>query len=169
MIGVIEETAARVLEQTPGAVVRHRLLRDVLRQPSSSLELQRARDDLEHSRSVQQLANEQWEDGGWGRFHSRDTRLKQKIPTTEVGVERALSLGLDASHPILQKASAYISAIMQGDVEFPDYHEKNDRWQTGMRLFLASTLSLIHPDHPALRDDKELWHGIARRALRSGT
>lgn len=168
MIGVIEETATKILEQTSGAVVRHRLLRDVLRKASNSPELQQARDNLNHSRCVQELADEQWADGGWGAFHSRSTRLKQRIRSTEVGVERALSLGLDASHPILQKASAYILAIMQGDIEFPDYHEKNDRWQTGMRLFLASTLSLIYPDHPALNDDRALWHEIARRTFQSG-
>jgi hypothetical protein len=169
MISIIEETAIRILEQTPGVVVRHRLLRDVLRVAPDSPELQQAKAALQTSRCVQQLAEQQWEDGGWGRFHSKDTRLKQRIPTTETGVERALSLGLDASHPILKKASTYILAIMRGEVEFPDYHEKNDRWPTGMRLFLASTLSRIHPDHPALRSDRELWHEIAVRAFRSGT
>jgi hypothetical protein len=168
MIGVIEETATRILEQTPGTVVRYRLLRDVLRKAPNSPELQQAKDGLKHSRWVQELADEQWIDGGWGAFHSRSTRLKQKIPSTEVGVERALSLGLDAAHAILQKASAYILAIMQGDIEFPDYHEKNDRWQTGMRLFLASTLSLIYPDHPALDNARKLWHEIARRTFQSG-
>jgi hypothetical protein len=169
MIRVIEESATDVLAQTPGVVVRHRLLRDVLTMAPDSPKLQQARADLDESRCVQQLADEQWEDGGWGRFHSRDTRRKQRIPTTEAGVERALSLGLDASHPILQKASVYILAVMQGDVEFPDYHEKNDRWPTGMRLFLASTLSLIIPDYKALSDDRELWYEIARRTFRSGT
>ena len=168
MIRIIEETATEVLEQTPGAVVRHRLLRDVLRKASNSLELQQAKNNLAHSRCVQELADAQCENGGWGRFHSKNTRLKQKTLTTEVGVERALSLGLDVSHPILQKALAHILAIMQGDLEFPDYHERNDRWKTGMRLFLASTLSLIYPDHPALNDDRELWHEIAKRTFQSG-
>jgi hypothetical protein len=168
MIGVIEETAMKILEQTPGAVVRHRLLRDVLKRASNCPELQQAKNNLKYSQCIQELEQEQRENGGWGAFHSRSTRLKQKTPSTEVGVERALSLGLDASHPILQKALAYILAIMQGDIEFPDYHEKNDRWPTGMRLFLASTLSLIYPDHPALNDDRKLWHEIARRTFQSG-
>jgi hypothetical protein len=57
---------------------------------------------------------------------------------------------------------------MQGDADFPDREEKNDRWQTGKRLFLASTLSRIDPDHPALHRDRQLWHEIAERAFRSG-
>jgi len=98
MIGVIEETAARILEQKPEPVVLYRLLRDVLKGAYNSPELQQAAEDLKHSRYVEELADEQWVDGGWGAFHSRSTRLKHKVPSTEVGVERALSLGLDASH-----------------------------------------------------------------------
>jgi hypothetical protein len=168
MIDNIETTATKILDQAPGVVVRYRLLWDVLKRGADCPELRQAKDDLQHSLHIQELNREQWKDGGWGAFHSRSTRLKQKIPSTEVGVERALSLGLDASHPILQKASAYIVGIMQGDIAFPDHHEKNDRWPTGMRLFLASTFSLIHPDHSVLNDDRELWHEIAKRTFQSG-
>jgi len=167
-IATIETIAARLLEWDAGSVVRYRLLRDVLRRPAKDPEMTQARADLAGSRCIRELADEQWEDGGWGAFHSRSTRLKQKIASTEVGVERALALGLDASHPILQKASQYLLAIMQGKLAFPDYHEKNDRWQTGMRLFLASTLSLIQPGHPILDEDRRLWLEIARRTFQSG-
>ncbi len=169
MISSIENTAKRILDQTTEVVVRYRLLRDVLRVELHSPELQKAKDELKHSRCIQDLSNEQHTDGGWGAFHSRSSRLKQKVPSTEVGVERALYLGLNASHPILKKAASYILAIMNGDIAFPDYHEKNDRWQTGMRLFLASTLSLINPKHPALNDDRKLWLNITKKTFRTGT
>jgi len=113
----------------------------VLRRPDDDPELKWAKGRLGLSLCVQELEGEQWEDGGWGAFHSRSTRLKQKIASTEVGVERALALGLDRSHPVLEKASAYIIDIMEGRRAFPDHHERNDRWETGMRLFLASTLA----------------------------
>ena len=164
----IETIAARLLEQEPGPVVRCRLLRDVLRRPANDTELEQAKANLVQSRRVHELADEQWKDGGWGAFHSRSTKVKQKIASTEVGVERALALGLDATHPILHKATQYLLAIMQGKLAFPDYHEKNDRWQTGMRLFLASTLSLIQPGHPILDEDRQLWLEIARRTFQSG-
>ncbi len=157
------------MHRSPGAVVRYRLLRDVLRRAGDCSELLRAKDDLKLSRCIQELGGEQRGDGSWGAFHSRSSLTKQKIPSTEVGVERALSLGLDAAHPILRKASAYLRDILQGKRAFPDYHEKNDRWPTGMRLFPASTLSLIRPGHPLLNPDRGLWAGIARRTFRSGT
>ncbi len=168
MITLIEDTATRVLEHDPDSVVRYRLLRDVLKLAPGTPELQKARDNLKQSRCIQELASEQRADGGWGAFHSRSTRLRQKIASTEVGVERALALGLDASHPVLHNASSCILNIMQGVIAFPDAAEKNDRWKTGKRLFLASTLSLIHPAHPLLNSDRELWHVIARRTFQSG-
>lgn len=168
MIAAIEGAAERILEQSPGVVVRFRLLRDVLRSPRGDPALQSARANLDESQNIQELAAAQQEDGGWGRFHSGSARLKGKISSTEVGVERALALGLDAKHPVLEKASNYILNIMDGRIAFPDYHEKNDRWETGMRLFLASTLSLIQPDHPVLASDRYLWRAIAEVAFQSG-
>ena len=122
MIDVIEKTAVTILEQIPGIVVRYRLLRDALRKASNCPELQQAKDNLQFSQCIQELEQEQWEDGGWGAFHTRSTRVRQKIPSTEVGVERALSLGLDASHPILRNASAYILGIMHGNATVPRFN-----------------------------------------------
>jgi hypothetical protein len=57
---------------------------------------------------------------------------------------------------------------MEKKIAFPDPAEKNDRWQTGVRLILASTLSLIHPTHPVLDRDRNLWQTIAERTFQSG-
>ena len=168
MIEKIINIAKQILEQSPGVVVRLRLLRDVLRKEPNSSELQRAKENLKYSLCIRELEQEQRQNGSWGAFHSRSTKLKQKIPSTEVGIERALTLGLEPSDPILEKATQYILDIMEGKIVFPDYHEKNDRWQTGMRLFLASTLSLIYPNHPILHKDRILWHEIAKRSFRFG-
>jgi hypothetical protein len=76
MMHAIEDTATSILERAPGPVVSYRLLRDVLRLSADAPELQKAKDKLEHSWCIQELAAEQWADGGWGAFHSRNTRLK---------------------------------------------------------------------------------------------
>jgi hypothetical protein len=46
MIDVIEETATKILEQSPGVVVRYRLLRDVLRKSPDDPALCQARDRI---------------------------------------------------------------------------------------------------------------------------
>ena len=168
MIEEITDISNQILTQSPGAVVRYRLLRDVLSRAPEDSELREAKQNLTNSRQIQELAREQWQDGGWGAFHSRKTKRKQKIPTTEVGVERALALGLDGSHPILVRTADYIQKIITGASSFPDYHEKNDRWPTGMRLFLASTLSRIQPSNPILDQDRALWKEVAARTFQTG-
>lgn len=168
MVHSIKQIAYQILELNPDVVPTFRLIRDVLKTPPSSPEYTAARRGLDRSETVKELLCEQWSDGGWGAFHSRSTRIKQKIPSTEVGVERALSLGFNKDDECLKRVSEYILAIMHGKTVFPDYHEKNDRWQTGMRMFLASTLALIDPNHAELHSDRKLWHEILCRSFHSG-
>jgi len=168
VVDQLEHAAQAILALDPEPVVRCRLLRDILRRPAGDPDLEQARTTLDASPGVQELAAEQRADGSWGPFHSQDTRLKQRILTTEQGVDRALALGLDAGHPILQSAASYIAAVMAGRLPFPDRPEKNDRWPTGQRLFLAGTLSLVEPHHSLLDAERALWLDIASRAFRSG-
>lgn len=165
----IQETAGKIILQNPGPVVRMRLLRDVLHLPFESEEVQQAREELEKSRWVQLIEKEQWPDGSWGRLHSQDSCTMQKIPTTEYGVERALALGLDADHPVLQNTLRYLVELLTGKIECRDRAEVNDRWATGVQLFTGSTLSRIKADDAILDDVWQLWVDIARRTFESGT
>ncbi|MHA2362688.1 MAG: hypothetical protein ACXAC7_01925, partial [Candidatus Hodarchaeales archaeon] len=106
-------------------------------------------------------------DGSWGRLHSQDTSVKQKIITTEWGVEKAISLGLDAQHPILIKALDYLTNIIDSGA-CRDPPEKNDRWTTGVRLFIASTISKILPNHPTIEGVRQLWEKIVYRTFSDG-
>lgn len=164
----VHETARRILIQGADPVVRLRLLRDVLRQGPDSPEVMQARNDLLQSRWMRALEREQWSDGSWGRLHSQDTSAKQAIPTTEAGVARALALGLDAAHPVLDRASRYLAGVLEGTAPYRDRPEKNDRWPTGVRLFAAATLAEIEPGHPVLDDVWHLWAAIARRTFATG-
>jgi hypothetical protein len=165
---VIRETAEHLLAHDPAPVVRHRLLRDVLQRPETDRERIEARRGLDQSRWVQELANEQWEDGSWGRLHSKESAAGQKIGTTEVGVERGLALGLDAGHPILVNAAAHLSDILQARVSCRDRPEKNDRWPTGVQLFAAATLARINPEDEVLDQAWSLWLTIVERCFAGG-
>lgn len=164
MINLLQETALKILRQSPDVIVRNKLKYEILGQS----EIAQEKLYLDASRHVQTLANEQHDDGSWGRFHSQDSRSKQKIPTTEFAVERAIYLGLGTTHPILVKAASYIEQVLDQTLPFLDYPETNNRWETGKRLFLASTLSCIQPDHPLVVSERSLWLAIAERAFQSG-
>src|SRR5687768_14206457 len=140
-----ESIGARLLADARSPVVRYRVLRDVLRLRRNDARLLAARENAARSRWVNQLATEQRADGSWGRFHSADSALRRRVPTSEAAIGRAIDLGLDRSHPILRKAAAHVAAILRGDAQFPDPAEKNERWPAGVRLFCASTLAGIDP------------------------
>ncbi len=160
--------AKGLLAMEPSPIVRLRLLRDVLGSNLDQGEWRSLIEIVNQSPHVRLLADEQRDDGGWGAFHSRRSSVKRRIATTEIAVERAIHLGLDGEHPILERAKDHILSIMCGRVPFPDRHEKNDRWPTGMRMILAATLSLIDPLHDELERDRSLWREIAIRTFQSG-
>jgi hypothetical protein len=158
----IQIRTKQLLEMQPSPAAALRLRRDVLQIDPHSRQLESG------SLQARHLIDEQREDGSWGAFHSRDTSSQQRIATTEIAVERAICLGFEGNHPILERAREYILSMMHGKVSFPDRHEKNDRWPTGMRMFLASTLAMIDPFHEILDEDRSLWCEIARRSFQSG-
>lgn len=165
---LIHDIADQILEADPDPAIRLRLLHDVLRYSPESPQFIQVKNDLDESRWVAQLKSEQRQDGSWGRFHSEDTKRKQSIPTTEFGVERAQSLGVNDSHPIVSKAINYLVRLLEGQIDFPDPPEKNDRWPTGAKLFTASTLARVKPDHPALNESLKLWSAITEKTFASG-
>jgi hypothetical protein len=165
----VRAVCLELLRAKPDPSVRVRLLRDGLQVPSGDARIHVAREALEDSIHVALLRNEQRGDGSWGRLHSRDTASSQSVPTTEWAVERAAAIGLDANHPILNAAAAYLAGVVEGRIVSSDPPEKNDRWATGLRLMAASTLARIDPNHPAVDPVWALWHEIAKRTFASGT
>ncbi len=165
----VRALAIEILRGKPDPAVRVRLLRDVLRVGRDDERLCAARATLDDSGHVAGLRDEQRADGSWGRLHSRDTRSPQLVKTTEWAVERALALGLEASHPLLAAACVHLASVVEGQAAVSDPAERNDRWATGLRLFAAATLSRIDPQHSSLDSVWDLWHEIARRAFVGGT
>lgn len=147
----LKEVTEEILAEHPDPVVYYRLLRDVLKKPRDDQDIIQARHNLNHSRWVHQLEGEQCENGSWGRFHTMDTKKRQKIVTTEFGVTRARALGLDASHPILLKTIQYITGLLNHVIPFPDRREVTvPNWDDSIQLIQAATLAQIQPDAPIL-------------------
>ncbi len=91
----IESLGRAILELRPNAIVRQRILRDVLQLPPGNRDLEIARTQAISHPWVKDLSIEQYSDGSWGRFHSMDSTLKARFQTTEIAVRRALALALD--------------------------------------------------------------------------
>ena len=167
-LDILREAARKVLAELPDPPVRVRLLREVLERPADDAELVSATAALDDSPHVRVLLDEQRADGSWGRFHSADSSAKQKIGTTEMGVERALELGLAHDHRVFARVRPYLEGILDGTVPFPDRAEKHENWPTGVAMFAGATLSRFAPESPALDETWEFWTAVAQRSFRNG-
>lgn len=159
--------AEGIVEDDPDPIVEFRLLRDVLHVGGSRLE--QARRGIEDSRWVRLLEEEQHSDGSWGRFHSADSSARTAIPTTEYAIDRGLALGLDGEHRVFTRAIAYLTDVLAGRIGVPDRSERNDRWETGVRLFVASCLARVDPSHEDVEEVRSVWAEIVVRSFVSGT
>jgi hypothetical protein len=158
----------RLLDHQPNAIVRYRLLRDVVKVPSDSPELVTARHRLLEHPWVAQLAREQKLNGVWGRFHTQDTKNKTVFITSEQAIQRALALGLDKDTPILVKAVKYMEEVLTGEAVWSDWVEKSEGWPIGVEAITAATLAQVDPDHPALGPVHEYWVRVASRSFPNG-
>lgn len=162
------ERADRLQIQKLDPIPKYLLVRDILTLPARDLQLLRAKEQIALSKWVQQLYASQWPDGSWGRLHTSDTAVRQVIPTTEAGVERALALGLDAGDTLLVKTADFLEAVLAGYITIRDHAERNDRWPHGIELFTASTLARINPRANVLDEAWEKWFAIAQNSVASG-
>lgn len=158
----------QILNENPDPVVKYRIWRDLLEADNSCDEFFQAGQDLERCPSVRELELEQHPDGSWGRFHTRDRKVKQKFATTEQGVERGLALGIGPASSVMSKAARYISTIISDKVRFPDPPEKNQRWKIATKLFTASTLCRIRNDFVLTEPVWQTWNEIAQRTFEDG-
>ena len=167
----LHETGEKLLELNLGPVPRLLLLRDVLRVDPTDPAYIEAQQALETSKWVTLLRESQHSDGTWGRFHTRDSRLRSPFPTTEIAISTALDCGLDKHHPILAKAMAKVREYAKGVCSWPDRAEIHDNplaWNVWVRHFSAGVLAQVDSTHPALEPFRQVWAEAVKVSFQSG-
>ena len=74
--------------------VRYKVLFSLLDVPYQDGELTALRKDFLKSDIVEEMYQTQDIHGGWGKLRSKDYSAKARIPTSGVGIERCLYIGL---------------------------------------------------------------------------
>lgn len=77
--------------------VQYKVKFSILDTPYEDKELSLLREAFLKSDIVEEMAQTQDDYGGWGNFQSKDYSVKAKIPTSSVGIERCLYIGLTAA------------------------------------------------------------------------
>jgi phage baseplate assembly protein W len=165
----IQRSATGILETNPDGVVRYRLLREVLCEPSNNPALIQAKNAALSSKWVRQLEEAQLPDGSWGRFHSQDTKKKTAFRTTEEAIERAFALGLEPSDEVLLHARQYILEVLHGDAQITDRYEHNEAWPLLVQFILAGRLAQLDPANKMLDSFWSYWVEVANQAFSSGS
>jgi hypothetical protein len=153
----------RIQALSPCAAVQYRIKR-ILRQDIGSDLF----DAFYSSKWVELLKANQLEDGGFGRFHSRDSKKKQKFPTTELAVDSMKMLGIPRGNPMADKLCDYMEQLLRREIEWPDGFEKNKWYRPAQPLFVASKLSVFGSDCRAYLEIFNSWHAILKEAFADG-
>lgn len=165
----IESLGARLLVQTQQPVARFRLLREVMRVSDGEDALQKAHAALLNSRWVEELAQAQQADGSWGRFHSRDSALRLRFPTSELALYRARALGLSPEEAFVQRSLQWMEAILMGKAAWSDPAEKHEGWPINTRFITAGTLALFDSANPFLPPLADRWVKVVNATFANGT
>jgi hypothetical protein len=133
--------------------------------------------DIEAIRSskwYKHLADEQWKDGSWGRFHSMDASIakKQKFVSTEAALGRMKELSLSKDDPIVTKCAQIMERYIRGEETWTDHiekHKDNGKGHMFCRPFLtAARLNMIDPENPVIKPFRDVVSKTLNTAFVSG-
>lgn len=134
---------------------------DIYKAPPTSAGYMEAYNHMKQSKWYRELAEEQREDGSWGRFHSMDSRVsaKQKFVTTEAALRRARELCLTKDDPIIAKCIKLMEQYVNGEKMWTDNIEKHhDGGKSHLRFRLyatAANINLFDPDNPVVKPKQD--------------
>ena len=153
----------QIQELSPCAAVKYRIKRILKQKTDSELF-----DEFYNSKWVEFLKANQYHDGGYGRFHSRNSKIKQKIPTTERAVDSIKMLELQRGNPLVDRLCDYMERLLKHEIEWPDGFEKNIWYGPAQPLFIASKLSVFGSTCNEYKEVFNCWHTLLKEAFADG-
>jgi hypothetical protein len=161
-------TGKLLLDRQTNPVIRHKILKDILKTEKNDQELKVLKAAVIDSPLVKELEDEQLYDGSWGRFHWKDYSVRNKFPTTCIAIDRALYLGLEKQDMILDNALAHVEEVIQGKVRLPDPYEVNERWPALHKNRIAYCLEKLDPYNQYVDSVWHTWLYIVSRVFQDG-
>ena len=126
-ISEFEKHAMALYEFCEYPAVRYNILYTLLDVPYEDERLTKLRKEFLKSDIIEELYACQEANGGWGLLRSKDYSVKAKIPTSGVGIERCLYLGLTLEdRDLLFMAREYLLSFLEGNPPEPVF-ETNER------------------------------------------
>jgi len=167
---IIEYLLSNITDPVPNFI----LVKELCKKDPSSPDYINAYRQMQQSKWYRELADEQREDGSWGRFHTQDTKapVKRKFVTTEAALRRARELSLPKDDPIVAKCIKYMERIVRGEETWTDNIEKhhdNGKSHMRARLFVtAADINVFDPENPVVGPMRDVFVRTLEIALSKG-
>lgn len=167
-INEFQEHVQALLDFCQYPAVHYKAKFSLLDIPYKDNRLAELRPEFLKSDIVEELYQTQDENGGWGKLRSRDYSVKAKIPTSGVGIERCLYIGLTIEdRDILFLANEYLQELLLGRGR-EGVFEKNERANPWQKAIVCNYLEAIAPWNPLCDETYGQWLYIAGRAYEEG-
>jgi hypothetical protein len=149
------------------------MVREVCKKAISSSEYENAYNDMKQSKWYRELADTQWKDGSWGRFHSQDSKLpKNQRFTTEGMLGRSRELSLSKDDPIITKCIKLMERYVRGEETWTDNiekHKDNGKSHMFCRPFMtAAAINMIDPENSVIKPLRDVVAETLKTAFASG-
>ncbi|MDF2872217.1 MAG: hypothetical protein K0R05_3792 [Anaerocolumna sp.] len=167
---IIEYLSEHVTDPVPEFIMQ----KEIYKEPAESPGYKNAYNQINYSKWYRELADEQWEDGSWGRFHTQDSKAanKQKFVTTETALRRALQLSLSKDDPIIAKCIKKMEQYVRGEETWTDrieMHKDGGKSHLYCRPFLtAANISLFDPENLVVKPMREVFVNTLKISLSKG-
>lgn len=171
MIKSLQDIAEYLLVNVSDPFPRYILKKEILNEKISETDLEA----IHLSKWYCQLADEQWTDGSWGRFHSMDSShaKKKKFVSTEAALRRAYELSLIKDDPVVAKCIVLMERYVRGEETWRDYVEKHHddgKSHLHSRSYLtAAQLNLFDPENPVVKPKRDVFVRTLRIAFSRGS
>ncbi len=145
-------------------IPRHILDKEILGKKTSDIS------KYQESKWYKQLIIEQMSNGSWGRFHTQNTKLKEKriFKTTESALIRARELSLPKDDPVIKKAIKLMERYINGEEDWTDTNEHHYGFQITFKTLIAANIATFIPDHPLVIPKKEICAENLKKAFING-
>jgi len=119
-------------------------------------------------RLLKMLLDEQQPDGSFGRFHTMNSKLKQKIPTTQAAAWLMYENAFTRDNDMCNKTCLYMERLLNDLSLWPDVWEKNKWCKPSVPLFIASSLALFGSDDKKYKEICNVWMDLLVSAFETG-
>ena len=157
--------AHKILNEPLEPIPRYLIMRDVLFLPENDQEMSAARDRAMQSKLISDLISRQQADGSFGRFNMIAGLDTPNGGINETALIRALSLGLDSSHPVLSNLRLFFERTLVDLVQQAKQLNNRQSMPVARSLILAACLRQLDSQQPEVLELVSRWRYIIESSL----